>query len=120
GVEAGVFYRLWSESEHAMLPAHSTPEIMEADPAPPALERANWRVRDPPQLRWLDPPPAGTYAQAVDLLKTLGALGADGSITQHGRALADLATHPRLAPMILRTCASRTAPARAVPLGGRA
>lgn len=118
-LEAGVCYRLWSESEHAMLPAHSTPEIMEADLAPLALELANWGVRDPRQLRWLDPPPAGTYAQAVDLLKTLGALGADGSITQHGRALADLATHPRLAHMILRSGASRTALELAGLLGER-
>ena len=118
-LEAGVCFRLWSESEHALLAAHSAPEIIETDLAPLALELANWGVRDPQQLRWLDPPPAGTYAQAMDLLKTLGALGADGSITRHGRELAELATHPRLAHMILRSGASRTALELAGILGDR-
>lgn len=111
-LEAGVCYRLWSESEHARLPAHSPPEIVETDLAPLALELAAWGVRDPMQLRWLDPPPAGTYAQAIELLKLLGALDADGAITSHGRDLVRLGTHPRLAHMILRSVplgATRTA-----------
>lgn len=111
-LEPGVCYRLWSESEHALLAPHSPPEIVETDLAPLALDLASWGVRDPEQLRWLDPPPPGTYAQAIELLKLLGALATDGSITRHGRELAKLAAHPRLAHMILRSAelgATRTA-----------
>ncbi len=118
-LEAGVCYRLWSESEHDTLAAHSVAEILETDLAPLALELANWGVRDPQQLRWLDPPPAGTYGQAIDLLKALGALASDGSITPHGRELAELAAHPRLAHMILRSGATRTAVELAGILGER-
>src|SRR5690606_20372088 len=73
------------------------------DLAPLALELAAWGVRDPNDLRWLDPPPAAPYAQALDLLKLLGAIDERGRITPHGRELSQLATHPRLAHMILRS-----------------
>ena len=98
----GVCYRLWSESEHASLAAQTAPEILEADLAPVSLELAQWGVSDPHTLRWLDPPPAATFAQARDLLRSLAAIDADGRITPHGRALARLGTHPRLAHMIVR------------------
>lgn len=118
----GICYRLWSESEHSSLAAHSVAEIVETDLAPLALELANWGVRDPAQLRWLDPPPPGTYAQAIDLLKLLGAIDSAGAITPHGRELAKLATHPRLAHMILRSAdlgGARTALDLAALLGER-
>jgi ATP-dependent helicase HrpB len=92
---------LWSETEHASLPAQTAPEILEADLAPVALELAEWGVSDPRALRWLDPPPAATFAQARDLLHSLDAIDAQGRITPHGRALARLGTHPRLAHMIV-------------------
>jgi ATP-dependent helicase HrpB len=98
----GVCYRLWSETDHASLAAQTTPEILEADLAPVALDLAEWGIMDPRSLRWLDPPPAATFAQARDLLRSLEAIDAQGRITQHGRALARLGTHPRLAHMIVR------------------
>jgi ATP-dependent helicase HrpB len=98
----GVCYRLWSESEHAALAAQTAPEIVEADLAPVALDLAEWGIVDPRALRWLDAPPAATFAQARDLLRSLEAIDAQGRITTHGRALARLGTHPRLAHMIVR------------------
>jgi ATP-dependent helicase HrpB len=105
----GVCYRLWSQSEHAALPAQSPAEIQEVDLAPLALELALWGVRDPQQLRWLDAPPAAAFAQARDLLRELQALDNQGAITDHGRALAQLGLHPRLAHMVLRGGASSLA-----------
>lgn len=101
-IQAGVCYRLWSEAEHAGLSAQTAPEIVGADLAPLALELANWGIADPSALRWLDPPPSATFAQARDLLRSLDAIAADGRVTTHGRALARMATHPRLAHMIVR------------------
>jgi ATP-dependent helicase HrpB len=100
--QAGVCYRLWSEVEHGALPAQIAPEIVGADLAPLALELANWGIADPSALHWLDPPPSATFAQARDLLRSLDAIAADGRVTEHGRALARMATHPRLAHMIVR------------------
>jgi ATP-dependent helicase HrpB len=98
----GVCYRLWTEPEDRRLPAHSTPEILEVDLAPLALELAAWGVFDPAELLWLDPPPAAAFAQARELLGQLGALDEEGKITPHGRHMVELGLHPRLAHMVLR------------------
>ncbi|MCM3699017.1 ATP-dependent helicase HrpB [Paenibacillus macerans] len=98
----GVCYRLWSEAEDRALPARTPPEILEADLAPLALELAAWGAGSPDELAWLDAPPAAPYASAGLLLQQLGALDAAGRITGHGRQMAALGLHPRLAHMLLR------------------
>lgn len=103
--QSGVCYRLWSQSDHLALAAHTRPEIAEADLASLALELASWGVRDPQTLRWLDPPPTASFNQAVELLKLLQALDSEGRITSHGREMVKLGTHPRLAHMIVRSAA---------------
>lgn len=101
-VAAGVCYRLWTEEEHRQLPSRRTPEVLEADLAPLALELAAWGVSDPAELAWLDAPPAAAFAQARELLARLGALDVGGAVTPHGRRMAGLGLHPRLAHMVLR------------------
>ena len=101
-VEPGVCYRAWSEAAQRSLAPFSSPEIVEADLTPLALELASWGVRDAAALRWLDPPPAAMLASARDLLARLGALDAAGRITPHGREMARVGVHPRLAHMLLR------------------
>jgi len=98
----GVCHRLWTEAEDAALQPHRPPEILEADLAPLALELASWGVADPLELQWLDAPPAAAFAQARELLAELGALDASGAVTAHGRRVAALPLHPRLAHMLLR------------------
>jgi ATP-dependent helicase HrpB len=100
-VAPGVCYRLWNEHEDQHLVPHGRPEILDADLAPLALDLAAAGVVDPAQLRWLDAPPAAALAQARELLAQLGALDASGHVTAHGRLVADLALHPRLAHMLL-------------------
>lgn len=101
-VEPGVCYRVWSEGAQRSLAPFTPPEIVEADLAPLALELASWGTRDAAELRWLDPPPAAMLASARDLLSRLGGLDTSGRITQHGRQMARLSVHPRLAHMLLR------------------
>jgi ATP-dependent helicase HrpB len=101
-VESGVCYRAWSEGAQRSLAPFTAPEITDADLAPLALDLANWGVRDATALRWLDPPPTAMLASARDLLAHLGALDKDGRITAHGREMAQLSVHPRLAHMLLR------------------
>jgi ATP-dependent helicase HrpB len=100
--EPGVSYRAWSEGAHRSLAPFTPPEIVEADLIPLALELASWGTRDPSALRWLDPPPAAMLASARDVLEKLGALDSDGRITPHGREMANIGVHPRLAHMLLR------------------
>ncbi|MDQ8154784.1 MAG: ATP-dependent helicase HrpB [Gemmatimonadota bacterium] len=98
----GHCYRLWPEGDDAQLLAHRTPEILDADLAPLALELAAAGIGDPRALRWLDAPPEGAWRQGQSLLRALDALDANGRITAHGRRLATLGAHPRLAHLVAR------------------
>ena len=100
-VAPGECYRLWTRRTQHHLDPHTAPEIENADLGPLALELAMWGTPDPSALRWLDPPPADAYTQAQDLLRRLGAVDADGTITGHGREMAELGLHPRLAHMLI-------------------
>ncbi len=101
-LEPGICYRLWTqEAERGLLP-FTPPEILDADLAPLALELAAWGAGDAASLPWLTPPPPASLATARALLADLGAIDDAGTITPHGRAMARLGLHPRLAHLVLR------------------
>ncbi|MDH3755201.1 MAG: ATP-dependent helicase HrpB [Acidimicrobiia bacterium] len=97
----GVCVRLWSEHDHRHLRAIDEPEIANADLAGLRLELARWGAAEAHELSWLDPPPTAALGEATTLLTLLGALDADGRITAHGRAMADLGAEPRLTHLML-------------------
>lgn len=99
--EPGVCYRLWDEPQTASLAAYTQPEILSADLSSLVLDLAQWGVRDPATLAFLDPPPAPALKEANALLAELGALDGDGRITAEGKSLRALALPPRLARMIV-------------------
>jgi len=100
-LEPGTCYRLWTEAAQRGLLPFSPPEILDADLAPLALELALWGASDT-TLPWLTPPPVAALATARALLLDLGALDPLGAITPHGRAMARLGQHPRLAHLVLK------------------
>ncbi|MEI4234357.1 ATP-dependent helicase HrpB [Roseovarius sp. D22-M7] len=100
-VAPGICYRLWTRGEEGALHPFPPAEIEAADLAGLALELALWGA-DPADLPFLTPPNPGSYAEAQALLRMLGALDARGLITDHGRVLAGLPLHPRLAHMLAR------------------
>ena len=97
----GTAYRLWEEAAHAGRAPFDPPEMLTSDLAPLLLTLAGWGAGDPAALPWLDPPPGAALAAAKALLQSLGALDADGRITDHGRAVARLPMDPRQAHMLL-------------------
>jgi ATP-dependent helicase HrpB len=99
--EPGVCLRLWDEAETRGLMPFGRPEILASDLSGLALDLARWGARDASGLSFLDPPPAGAFAEARGLLARLGALDADGGLTPHGRALAAVPLAPRLAHMLI-------------------
>lgn len=103
--EPGVCYRLWEEPETRALVPFARPEILEADLSGFALDLARWGARDPADLAFLDPPPAGAFSEARSLLARLEALDESGGLTAHGKALSDLPLPPRLAHMVIRGAA---------------
>ncbi len=98
-VAPGVAYRMWTKGAEGALATYPPAEIEAADLAALALELAVWGAV-PADLPFLTPPPEGAYAEAQALLAMLGALDDRGRVTAHGRDLAGLPLHPRLAHML--------------------
>ena len=98
-VAEGVCYRLWTKGEEGGMAAYPPAEIEVADLTGLALELALWGGS---ALPFLTPPPVGALAEAQALLAGLEAVDGAGRITAHGRALAALPLHPRLAHMLVR------------------
>lgn len=100
-LSAGVCYRMWTKATHQRMETHSTPEIEHADLCNLVLDMAQWGIADPRSLAWVTPPPQRHVAQASALLHQLEALE-NNRITEHGKLLHRLPTHPRIAHMLLR------------------
>jgi ATP-dependent helicase HrpB len=100
-VAPGTCYRMWTRGEEGALALHPPAEIEAADLAGLALELAVWGAREAADLPFLTPPNPGAWAEARRLLSGLGALDRAGAVTAHGRAMAALPLHPRLAHMLL-------------------
>ena len=97
----GVCYRLWTKGEEGAMQAFAPAEIEIADLTALALELALWGAGDGAGMAFLTPPNAGVLAEARALLFSLGALDNAGRITAHGKAMARLPLHPRLAHMLV-------------------
>jgi ATP-dependent helicase HrpB len=98
--EPGVALRLWRAEQTAALPAFAPPEILEADLTGLVLDSAAFGVTDPTTLSFLDAPPAPALAEARALLIELGAIDADGRLTDAGNAMRKLALPVRLSHMV--------------------
>ncbi|UWR14417.1 ATP-dependent helicase HrpB [Sulfitobacter sp. M368] len=97
----GVAYKLWTKGEEGALAAYPPAEIEAGDLTGFALELALWGAQ-PDDLAFVTPPHEGRLAEAQNVLRMLEALDAQGRITAHGRALARLPLHPRLAHMVAK------------------
>ncbi len=98
-VAPGHAYKLWTRGEDGALAAFPPAEIEAGDLTPLALELAMWGAT-PEALKFLTPPHPGRFGEAQTVLQMLGALDAKARITDHGRALARVPLHPRLAHML--------------------
>ena len=99
--EPGVCYRLWDEPQTGSLEPYTRPEILSADLSSFVLDLAQWGASDPGKLAFLDPPPPAALTEARALLTELGAIDAQGRITDEGRKLRELPLPPRLARMVV-------------------
>jgi ATP-dependent helicase HrpB len=96
----GTCYRLWAKEGHERLVRHSQPQILHSDICAMMLDAAAWGS-SVNQLSLLDQPSSAQLSQAQGLLQNLAALDKVGKITIQGRALSQLACHPRLANMLI-------------------
>ncbi|OCJ17107.1 ATP-dependent helicase HrpB [Rhizobium sp. AC44/96] len=99
--EPGIAIRLWHQGQTAALPAFTPPQILSTDLSGLVLDLAHWGVQDTRSLAFVDQPPETTLQEARALLRQLGALDKDGTLTPHGKVIRDLALPPRLAAMVV-------------------
>ncbi len=97
----GVAYRLWTQADERSRSAKALPEILDADLAPLVLCCASWGAKGRCDLPWLTEPPSAAWEQAKSLLVGLGAVDANGALTDRGRRMAEMPMHPRLANMMM-------------------
>ncbi|MET7861291.1 ATP-dependent helicase HrpB [Streptomyces sp. NPDC005318] len=97
----GAVYRCWEQAQDARLARFPSPEIKVADLAAFALQAACWGDPDASGLALLDPPPAGAMGAAREVLAAVGAVDADGRVTDRGIRMSRLGLHPRLARALL-------------------
>ena len=97
----GIAVRLWRAEQTKALPAFSTPQVLASDLSAMVLDCLAWGVRDPRDLRFIDQPPEAAIAEARVLLESLGAIDADGGLTERGKRMRALALPPRLAAMVI-------------------
>ncbi|WP_136057587.1 ATP-dependent helicase HrpB, partial [Microbacterium sp. K22] len=93
----GTVIRCVDERTYAAAPARPVPEIAVIDLADAALLLACWGAPSGTGLRMIDPLPAENLADAISVLRGLGAIDEDGRATAEGRVLARIPTDPRLA-----------------------
>ena len=98
---AGRCVRLWSAREQLARPAFESPEVMRVDLCGTVLTLAAWGQTDPRRFGWFQPPPESSLVAAEELLRMLGAVGADGRLTAVGKQLQKLPVHPRLGRLLL-------------------
>lgn len=93
----GTVIRCVDERTYAAAPVRPVPEIAVIDLADAALLLACWGAPNGNGLRMIDPLPADNLADAVSVLRGLGAIDEEGRATAEGRVLAGIPTDPRLA-----------------------
>lgn len=97
----GTVIRCIDERTYAAAPARPAPEIATSDLADAALLLACWGAPGGDGLSLINPLPSDALADALGVLRGLGAVDGEGRATSAGRALARIPTDPRLARALL-------------------
>lgn len=97
----GRVVRCYDQQAFAAAPAHQTPEISVADLTSAALVLACWGAPGGRGLALPDEPPRAAMDDAVEVLRELGAVTVEGTVTDLGRTLAKIPADPRLARALL-------------------
>lgn len=105
----GTVIRMLSTSDFEHAPVHITPEIATTDLTQAALWFAAWGTPRGEGLVLPDAPPTAALDDAEMILRRLGAIATDGSLTARGDALVGLPLDPRLGRALIE-CGPAAAP----------
>lgn len=95
--------RLWTEADDRGRRERETPEVARLELSATVLELRAWGLRDVGGFAWLDAPPPAALERADRLLRQLGAVDAEGSVTAVGRRMLARAVPPRLARLLVES-----------------
>ena len=99
--------RLYTAQDLAQRPEYELPEIERLDLSEAALDLHAAGLRDLCAFEWFEAPGSEALEAAENLLRRLGAIDAEGSITETGKRMSRLPLHPRLSRMIVEGIARR-------------
>lgn len=97
----GKCWRLWTEAAHHAKPEQTDPEVKRLDLASVVLRLKAMDVSDVAMFPWLDRPTDDARHKASRLLVNLGALTAEGDLTDIGQQMAAVPAHPRIGRMLV-------------------
>jgi HrpA-like RNA helicase len=100
-VAPGKCYRLFSEDSLRERQQYQTPEIQRSELAHVVLTMKKIGIDDVEGFDFIDPPEASAVHQAIETLKTLGALDEHGNLTETGDLMAELGLEPKLGRMVI-------------------
>ena len=96
----GFCLRLWSKSEHEERPEFDSPEILRIDLSEIYLNLAGMDI-PLEELNLLNPFPEESVCSAKEKLKFLRAIDEENKLTEHGKKMSQLPTHPSWAHALL-------------------
>lgn len=100
-VSDGICYRLYSEEDFNNRSAYTDPEIVRTNLGAVILQMLRLRIGDIRNFPFVDPPDQRLINDGFNLLKELGAVKDNETLTASGRQLAQIPVDPRLAAMLL-------------------
>ncbi|MCU1439217.1 MAG: hrpA [Rhodoglobus sp.] len=99
----GIAIRLYSEEDFARRPEYTEPEILRTNLAAVILQMISLGLGDIASFPFLQPPDSRGIKDGLDLLRELGAIQKNDTITRVGKQLSQLPIDPRLARMVIES-----------------
>lgn len=93
--------RLWSEADHGRRAGFELPEVQKADMSETVLQLKLRGFNDVRKFRWLETPNEELLVHAEELLANLSATDESGELSEIGRRMAKIRTHPRYARLLM-------------------
>lgn len=102
-VQAGLCFRLYTESALEALPPSTPPEIVRVNLAQVVLQLKGMGITDPTTFEFVTPPERSSLIRATKLLYALSALDEKMELTTYGTKLAKLPLDPTFGHLLLQS-----------------
>lgn len=97
----GICIRLYSEEDFNDRPEYTVPELLRSNLAEVILQMISFNLGNPEDFPFLDPPHTNAIREGFTLLRELGAIKSEKTLTQYGRIMSDLPIDPCISRIII-------------------